>query len=614
MGGARRDERDRRYPPIADYGLIADGHSAALVSKWGSIDWCCMARIDHESVFGRLLDWDRGGYCAIAPVGDGWEARRRYLDGSLVLETTFRTGGGAVRLLDCFAMRRGGRERPYNQILRVVEGLEGEVELGVDIQPRFDYGELAPWIRSHGDELFTAIGGELALVIWTDMALGQVGRNDIGGRQRVRAGERYRLSLRSVDSYSVYPSEPRGPRATEIDGRFDRTLAWWRRWVSQAAGWRPGDPAIRSAIVVKGLTNAPTGAIAAAATTSLPEEIGGVRNWDYRYSWIRDSTFALRSLSSLGFVNEANGFRAFVERTTAGNPDQLQVAYGVAGEHRLTEIPLAALDGYRGSRPVRIGNEAWRQRQLDIYGELMCLAWDAAVAGTPPAPDYWLFLRGLVDRVGEIWTEPDRGIWEVRGVPCHFVFSKVMCWAAFDRGLRLAERLGPGAGDAPVERWRAARDAVRRAIETQGYDRRRGVFVQAFGTDALDASLLLLPRFGFVDYRDDRMIRTVEVIRAELQDADGLLRRYRVEETDDGLPGREGAFLACSFWLVECLARQGRRDEARRLFDRVSALSNDLGLFSEQYDPDRGEMLGNFPQGLTHYSHISAAVALGSVG
>jgi GH15 family glucan-1,4-alpha-glucosidase len=597
-----------RYPPIADYGFIGDGHSAALVSRSGSIDWCCMARMDFESCFGRLLDWERGGECVVAPEGEGWSVRRRYVECSLVLETTFSGPAGEVRLLDFFSMRAGGRERPHNQLVRIVEGVRGDVPLRVRVRPMFEYGMLEPWMRGHGDGLFSAIGGDLALVLWSDLPLELDGRTAVSGTAVIRAGERRRLSLRSVRSHRIYPGRPRRETAERIDQRLGRTLAWWRHWASQADGIPRDHPALRSAAVIKGLTNAPTGAIAAAATTSLPERIGGSRNWDYRFSWIRDSTFALRSLGALGFHKEAHGFRAFIERSTAGSPAQLQVAYGFGGEHRLTEILLDHLEGWRGSRPVRIGNAAWKQRQLDLYGDILDLAWASARAGGRPSADYWHFLRGVVDRVVDVWHLPDRGIWEIRGRARHFVYSKAMCWSALDRGLRLADLVEDAT--APRDRWREAREAIRAAIETHGYDAKRGVFVQSFGDPALDASLLLLPRTGFVTHADPRMMRTVDAIRAELITPAGLVRRYDTAQLDDGMSGDEGCFLACSFWLVECLACQGRRDEARRLFDHVSSLANDLGLFSEEYDPHGREMLGNFPQGLTHYSHIAAAMAL----
>ncbi len=360
--------------------------------------------------------------------------------------------------------------------------------------------------------------------------------------------------------------------------------------------YRPG--VLRSALVVKALMNDRTGAVAAAPTTSLPESPGGDMNWDYRYSWIRDSFFSVRSLTDLGFEEAADRFRRFVERSAAGSARKLQIMYGVGGERRLTEETLDHLEGYRGARPVRVGNAASGQLQLDVYGELLELAW--RWRGNSPDDDYWRFLLELVDAAADRWCEPDQGLWELRGDPKHFVHSKVMCWAALDRGLRLAEEC---MRKAPERRWKKAREEIRERIESEGYDADRGVFIQAFGHKDLDAALLLLPRVDFVDYRDERMVRTVDAVREDLDD-DGLLKRYRDESV------REGAFLACSFWLAECLARQGRVEDARVVFDRTLATSNDLDLFSEEYDTQKGELLGNFPQGLTHLSHISAAVAI----
>jgi len=602
------------YPPIADYALLSDLHSVALVSRRGSIDWCCMPRMDSPSLFGRLLDWKRGGHCTLQPAGE-FSAERRYADGSLVLETTFTTAGGKVRVLDGLAMREGGRERPLRQLLRIVEGIEGEVEMAVEIEPRFGYGDVRPWLRRHGAGFFTAIGGDAGLIVCSDLTFDLEEYSDLSARFTVAAGERRHLSLQFERPHRLHPEVPDEASCRQMDERFERTLAWWREWRAHAE-W-DGDPRVlTSAAIIKGLIHAPTGAIAAAATTSLPETMGGERNWDYRYSWIRDSAFALEALDELGFHAEAHGFRHFIERTTAGDETEVQPLYGLGGEHFLPELELVHLEGYRGSKPVRIGNGAFHQVQLDTHGELLELAWRATLRGGPPEEVYWRFLRDLVDAVCERWKEPDRGFWEVRDGDHHFVHSKVTCWGALDRGLRLAERCGL---DAPVERWTAARDELGAAIETFGYDPARGTFVrQLLGYDnhsdgtrnEVDAALLLLPRHGFVRHDDPRMVRTVDRILDELADDHGLILRYR---SADGLAGDEGCFLACTFWLVGCLARQGaeRRAEARRIFDETAALANDLGLFAEEYDPVSGEMLGNFPQGLSHYSFITAAVALG---
>jgi GH15 family glucan-1,4-alpha-glucosidase len=596
------------YPPIGDYALIGDCHSAALVSRSGSIDWCCMPRLDHDSVFGRLLDWERGGSCRLAPTAADAVADRRYLAETMVLETVWNAAGGLARVLDLFTMRPGGREHPYEQLVRVVEVLEGEVELALAIEPRFDMGTTKPWVRAHHRGLFSAIGGHSGLLVSTDWPL-DCEPYALHGRVRGRAGTRVRLSIRFARPEHLYPTEPSAVGADEIDRRVAHTIDWWRRWARQAQFDRQRYPRVlRSALTIKALTNATTGAIAAAATTSLPEAIGGERNWDYRHSWVRDSSFALRALLALGFDKEAHGFRQFIERTVAGDSDELQVLYGLGGEHRLPEVTLDRLEGYRGSRPVRVGNAAHRQLQNDIYGELLDLSWVAAQRGPPPDPNYWRLLVDVVESARRVWQQPDHGIWEMRTTPRHFVHSKVMCWAALDRGLRLAERWRLAA---PPPSWRETRDAIRHAVLTQGYDQSRGVFVQAFGDEAMDAALLLLPRVEFVAYDDWRMLRTVEAIRRDLTEHGWLIRRYA---SDDGLRGSEGTFLACAFWLCECLAKQGRTDAARTMFARAEGAASDLGLFAEEFDPRRGIALGNYPQGLSHYSHISAAVALGCGG
>jgi GH15 family glucan-1,4-alpha-glucosidase len=590
------------YPEISDYGFVADCHAVALVSRRGSIDWCCLPRVDSDTCFGRLLDWRRGGYFSIAPEDGSSAVSRRYLDGSLVLETRFATAAGEVRLLDCFAMRPGGREAPFRQLLRVVEGIRGTVRMAIEIVARFDYGLCRPWARRHGERLSTLIGGDDGLVISSDIPL-DAADGDLGASFELSAGERRRLSLVYELPHRLYPGEPREAGAEEIDQRLEQTLEWWRGWtgkITLPAATR--EPLERSAVVLKGLTHAPTGAIVAAATTSLPERIGGERNWDYRYTWVRDSSFAVRSLAEIGLAAEATGFQNFMERTTAGGANQVQVLYGVGGERRLYEVELDWLDGYRGSRPVRVGNAAHDQLQLDVYGELLDVAWRSALQGRLPDDAYWRFLAALADEVVRRWREPDSGIWEMRSAPRHFVHSKAMCWAALDRALDLARRSGrePGAS------WQSERDAIRARVENEGYDRERGIFVQAFGGSELDAALLQLPRVGFVADDDPRMRRTVAAIREELV-ADGLVRRYRGE---DGLAGGEGTFLACTFWLAECLARQGDVEAATASFERAAATANDLGLFAEEFDPGEGRMLGNFPQALSHYSHLTAALAL----
>jgi GH15 family glucan-1,4-alpha-glucosidase len=592
-----------RYRPIGDYGFLGDCHTGALVSSDGSVDWLCLPRLDSGSYFGRLLDRERGGWCTVTPTDPAAAFSRRYLDGTLVLQTEMTAAGGRVRLTDCLTMRPGGARRPYRQLLRVVDGLDGAVDLRVEVVPRFDYGQVRPWIRRAG-RAWQALGGDDGLVVEGDVPLALSGLHDLVAEVRVQAGERLRLSLRHLRPEVLDGSGARPPAPAELDRRLEQTVAWWRGWSARGNLVGPDRAAVvRSAMVLKALTQARTGAIAAAATTSLPEAPGGSRNWDYRASWVRDSVFALRSLAELGYTAEADGFRRFVQRSAAGSAEELQIMYGLGGERRLAELTLDDLEGFGGARPVRIGNAAARQHQHDVYGELLDLAWAWHQRGKTPGADDWRFLTELVNTAADRWRTPDRGIWELRGRPRHLVHSKVLCWVALDRGLRLAEEVG---FSAPVGRWTATRAAIRAAVERRGYDPGRGVFTQAFGRPELDAALLLLPTTGFVGWDDPRMRRTVEWVRRELE-VDGLLLRYR---TPDGLAGSEGAFVACTFWLAECLARQGRTTQAEAAFARASATANDLGLFAEEFDPATGTLLGNFPQALTHLSHITAAVAL----
>jgi GH15 family glucan-1,4-alpha-glucosidase len=610
------------YPPIGDYGLIGDGHTAALVSRAGSIDWACLPHLHSASVFGRLLDRNLGGWCAVSPAADGATVTRRYLDRTLVLETTFTTPTGTVRLTDCLPMHQGGARHAHPEILRVVDGIQGVVALQVVVAPRFDYGQLDPWIRAHGPGVFSAVGGDQGLLVTSDLPLTRR-QHTLTGEVRLRAGQRRRLALSFAWPHELDSKLPLATGqdwAAERDRRLAATVAWWRCWSAQARAELVAGPhgqrLLRSAIVLKALTNPRTGAIAAAPTTSLPERVGGGRNGDYRFSWLRDAALALGALTPLGFTREAEGFARFVERSAAGRAADLQVVFGVDGERRLPEQTLDHLEGYRGSAPVRIGNAASRQLQLDVYGELMQLPWQLRGRASPQGgalrlvPDdqddqeaRWAFLVGVVEAAATRWSEPDSGIWELRGQPRHLVHSKVACWAALDRGVRLAAQTGR---PAPLRRWRRVREQIRVAVMQHGYDRRRGIFTQAFGSAELDAALLQLPALGFVGWRDPRMLRTTDAIAATLG-RDGLLRRYRA---DDGLAGGEGAFVACTFWLAECLARQGRLDQARTWFARAAATANDLGLFAEQVDPHSGELLGNFPQGLSHLAHLTAAVAL----
>ncbi len=593
----------KRYPPIADYALIGDCHSAALVSRSGSIDWCCLPRFDSASCFGRLLDWRSGGYFEVTPRGR-CRVRREYLADSLVLATTFSSGATEARLIDFFAMREGGRVHPRRELVRIIEGVKGRMRFTVRIVPRFDYGEVRPWIRRDGHSAFIAAGGNTGLLMFGDVALEADDAHSLRAEVRIASGERLHLALQFVAPEELHTASVRAEDRSRLAAHYEETLRWWREWASKLTYPEAvGAEVVRSAIVLKALTYAPTGAIIAAPTTSLPERAGGARNWDYRFSWVRDSVFTVHALSELGLAAEADGFRRFIQRSAAGNAEDLQVLYAVDGRRRTVEIELEQLDGWRGSRPVRIGNGAARQFQADMFGLVLELSWRWSERGRPEAEEYWTFLKGIVEAAASKWRLPDRGIWEIRSRPRHFVHSKVMCWAAVNRGIALAERYSL---PAPIGRWRKVREEIRRAIESRGIDRTRGNFVESFGSSDVNAALLLIPTVEFVSYDDERMLRTTDAIYRDLRKS-GLIQRYR---SADGLPRGEGVFLPCTFWLAECLAHQGRRREARALFAHASACANDLGLFAEEFEPRSRQLLGNFPQGLTHLAQISAALAL----
>jgi GH15 family glucan-1,4-alpha-glucosidase len=583
-----------RYPPIDDYGFLGDGIAAALVSRAGSIDWACLRRIDAGSVFGRILDWETAGFCRFAPTAQA-DVSRSYIGHTMILETTYRTADGAVRLLDFLALNDDGY--PQGRLVRIAEGLEGEVELGIVVSARYDYGQLRPWIRSHGAGTYTLIGGDDGLIVWSDVELAIVKREDLVGTTVLRPGERRHLSLDQRLPHTLDPEPTEVPDAHDLDAGIESTIAGWKK-IHEDVDVTP--ELRRSALVLRALCNADTGAIAAAATTSIPEVIGGESNWDYRYSWIRDSWLTGRALADLGDVDCANRFRRFVERTAAGQVDELQIAFGVGGEHDLNERTLNHLEGWRGSKPVRIRNAAAKQVQLDVYGELLELAWLWYRRGHPPDDDWWRFLVDVVDHAAERWHEPDHGIWELRGQRHHFVHSKGFVWVALDRGVRLATELGRG--EANVEHWRAQAAACRAEILRRGVDPKRGCFVGAFGSTELDASVLLLPSVEVVAWDDPIMSATVDAIIDELV-VDGFVRRR--QGWDD-----EGAFLPCTFWLAECLAHLGRVEEARVFFHRAAGTANDVGLFAEEYHARLGMVLGNYPQALTHLGHINAALAL----
>jgi GH15 family glucan-1,4-alpha-glucosidase len=580
--------------PIEDYGMIGDLQTAALVSRHGSIDWLCLPRFDSAACFAALLGDEENGHWTIQPAGEITRATRRYRDDTLILETELETAEGAIRLIDFMPPRD---EAP--DVVRIVEGIRGRVMVCSDLVLRFDYGRIVPWVRTI-DGTLVAVAGPDACALQTPVEL--VGRDfHTIGEFAVSAGDRVPFVL------NWHPSHQAVDGGVDPEAALRETEAFWLAWVetcSHPREWR--DATLRSLITLKGLTYAPTGGIVAAATTSLPEEIGGVRNWDYRFCWLRDATLTLLSLLNAGYVEEARAWRDWLLRAIAGDPADLQIMYGVAGERRLPEEQLRWLTGYESSVPVRIGNAASGQLQLDVYGEVVDALYQARAAGLPASEDAWRLLQKLLEFLETGWQQPDEGLWEVRGPRRHFTHSKVMAWVAFDRGVRVLER---GWRDGPIDKWRAMRDAIHREVCRDGYDVDRGAFVQAYGDDRLDASLLMIPLVGFLGAKDPRVVGTVHAIQRELS-RDGLVERYRADESNvhvDGLPPGEGVFLPCSFWMSEVLWLMGRREEAVRLFRRLLSLRNDLGLLSEEYDPERKRLVGNFPQAFTHVSLVDTA-------
>ncbi|MGH8681000.1 MAG: glycoside hydrolase family 15 protein [Burkholderiales bacterium] len=584
---------------IEDYGLIGDTRTAALVGSDGSIDWLCLPRFDSPACFANLLGTEKNGRWRIAPAGDVVAVTRRYRPATLVLETEFETAAGVVRIVDCMPMRMS-----QPRIVRVVEGVRGVVPMSVRLNPRFDYGKTVPWISVDGQAVRAGAGPE-AVELRADVPI-TTREHRLEAEFAVREGERAGFVLTWHLSWEDAP-----PPIDPIDAVAE-TDAWWRAWSGRSTyrgAWK--NEVERSLITLKALTYAPTGGIVAAVTTSLPERLGGVRNWDYRFCWIRDAALALDSLMAAGYVEEATQWRDWVIRAVAGDPEDLQIMYGIGGERRLDEYELPWLPGYEGSAPVRVGNAASGQRQLDVYGELIDTIYRARQLGMTPVPGALDPAQGVIRWLEDHWREPDDGIWEVRGPRRQFVHSKVMAWVAADRLMKMAEASGYAA---PLEGLRRMRDDIHEEVCRKGYDAARNTFTQYYGSTQLDAALLLIPRVGFLPASDPRVVGTVNAIQRELV-RDGFVMRYIPDEgAADGLPPGEGAFLACSFWLVIDLAMLGRREEAQHLFDRLLALRNDLGLFSEEYDPQHRRLIGNFPQAFTHLTLIASAVALTAAG
>jgi GH15 family glucan-1,4-alpha-glucosidase len=582
---------------LEDYGLIGDQQAAALVGRNGSVDWLCVPRYDSASCFTALLGDERYGRWLLCPAGEVVESSRRYRPGTLVLETDFETGGGAVRVIDFMPRRGQGPPR----LMRIVEGLRGRVPMRMELTLRPDYGSIRPWVEVASDGVVATAGPD-AFRLSTPLRL-HVEDGTVSAEFTVVEGARERLTLTWHLSYEETPP------VEDADSALARTEAWWRDW-SGRCGYDGAyrDEVLISLIALKAMTSETTGAIIAAPTTSLPEDIGGVRNWDYRYCWLRDSVLALEALLAAGYTEEALSFRDYLLRVGTGDPRDIQIMYGIGGERRLTEFELPDLPGYEGSKPVRIGNAASEQFQLDVYGEVAGVMFIGAEALGRIERHLWPRWRAIIEYVETIWREPDEGIWEARGPQRHYTYSKVMAWVVFDRAVRVAERFEL---EAPLDRWRRIRDEIHSEVCERGYDEERRTFTQYYGSKELDASVLNIPLVGFLPGTDERVTGTIDAVSGELG-RDGFVSRYSTAETDDGLPGDEGQFLACSFWLVSALALNGRADDARALFERLIGLANDLGLLAEEYDVARRRQVGNFPQAFSHLTLILAARAISS--
>jgi GH15 family glucan-1,4-alpha-glucosidase len=592
----KRDEPAPAEHPasIEDYALIGDCRTAALVSRGGSIDWLCWPRFDSPAVFAALLGTPENGRWRIAPATPATRITRRYRPNTLVLETEFETADGRVALIDCMVPHR-------SSVIRIVEGRAGRVAMQIDVALRFEYGSAVPWVtrNDHGHGI-RAIAGPDQVLLRSDVPL--YGRHmRTVGDFAVAKGERVRFALTRA------PSHQQPPEPLDAEKALAESEAEWVAWSDRCTyrgEW--SDAVHRSLLTLKALSFAPTGGIVAAPTTSLPEKPGGTRNWDYRFCWLRDATFTLLALMHAGYREEARAWGAWLRRSVAGTPAQVQTLYGLAGERWIMEWEVPWLAGYQGAKPVRVGNAASTQVQLDVYGELADALYQEAHLGLVKPRESWDLQTALIGHLETIWEQPDESIWEVRGDPQHFTFSKVMCWVAFDRVIRAAEEFGlPG----PVDAWKALRARIHDSVCRDGFNASKGAFVQYYGADELDASLLLMPMVGFLPADDPRMKATIEAIGRELM-TDGLIQRYRTHQGVDGLPPGEGVFLACSFWYVDCLGLLGREVEARALFDRLLALRNDVGLLAEEYDPVERRQLGNFPQAFSHLALINAALNL----
>ncbi len=576
---------------IEDYALIGDCQTAALVARDGSIDWLCFPRFDSPACFAALLGSPEHGRWQLAPEGEVRSVRRRYREGTMVLETEFETPDGVVTIVDFMPVR----DRVAD-VVRLVVGKRGRVPMRMHLVLRPDYGSVVPWVRRQPDGLL-AVAGPDSLQLRTPVELRGEGFSTVA-EFSVAEGEQVPFVL------TWFVSHEQGSPPLDVAEALGRTESFWRTWsdrCTEQGEWR--EPVVRSLLTLKALTYEPTGGIVAAPTTSLPEQLGGVRNWDYRYCWLRDATFTLLALVQSGYVEEARAWREWLLRAVAGRPSEISIMYGLAGERRLPEQVLPWLPGYEGAAPVRTGNGAYQQRQLDVFGEVMDAMHQCWRTGLPSNEDAWRLERSLVEFLETVWHEPDEGIWEIRGPRQHFTHSKVMAWVAMDRAVKGVELFGL---EGPVERWRELRDRIHAQVCREGFDPALGSFVQAYGSKAVDASLLMIPLVGFLPPTDPRVRGTVEAVE-RLLTRDGLVERYLSDSGVDGLPPGEGTFLLCSFWLVDNLALIGRHDDARRLFQRLLALRNDVGLLSEGYDVHHQRMVGNFPQAFSHIGLINSA-------
>lgn len=576
---------------IEDYALIGDCETGALIGRDGSIDWLCLPRFDSDSCFGRLLGNEENGYWKLCPL-DRSVSERRYRPGTLILETVFATDRGRVRVTDFMPPKTR-----LSKVVRIVEGLEGKVEMLSELLVRFDYGITVPWVSHIEDGALSLVAGASMLLLRTEVPVHGESMKTVGSFS-VTHGQRVAFVLSHQISYEN-PAPAEDPHAL-----CDETERFWREWSSrcEAAG-SYSEAVLRSLMTLKALTFAPSGGMVAAATTSLPEQVGGPRNWDYRFCWLRDATLTLLALMGAGYYDEARAWRDWLVRAVAGSAKQLQIMYAVTGERRLTEWEVPWLSGYENSKPVRIGNAAHTQLQLDVYGELMDALYQARRGGLRENRRAWAVQCALLDRLKQIWTEPDQGIWEVRGGAKHFTYSKIMAWVAFDRAIRSAAEFGM---HGPVKEWEAQRAAIHEDVCRHGWDKQRQTFVQVYGEPQLDASLLLIPAVGFLPPEDQRVISTVNAIEHDLFE-DGFVRRYDTGATKDGLPAGEGMFLACSFWLADAYHLTGRDADAKALFERLLALRNDVGLLSEEYDTAHRRLVGNFPQAFSHIALVNTA-------